>query len=68
MYVNGESYGLTPEELRTLLGSPDVEPSKPKPKRRRLRVRRAARCAFAVGGTAVVLKAFYMMGAVLGGG
>lgn len=51
LYVNGECFGLTPEEIRTMLGSPDVEPSKPK---RRLRLRKVARKTLVAAGTVFV--------------
>lgn len=50
MYVNGESFGLTPEELRTILGRPDVEPSKPK---RRRKLRKEAKSLLAAAGVVV---------------
>lgn len=52
LYVNGECFGLTPEEIRTMLGSPDVEPSKRR--RRRFRLRKAARKTLVAAGTVFV--------------
>lgn len=63
MYVNGECFGLTPEEIRTMLGSPDVEPSKRRRRRFKLRlkpkVRRAAMALITAGVLVFFLHTLY---------
>jgi len=62
MYINGEYFGFTPEEIRTILGNQDLEPSRTgkrvvrhwNPRKAARNLRKAARYLFAIAGTAFV--------------